>query len=275
MVKDKLPTIFHITNYKAGSQWVAGILERTAPRRYVRPNVGVKHFFEKAIIPGKIYPTVYVTRQHFTGTLLDGRAPRFYYAFNVNKNVIASAVNRYNFRWRKYPYKMFVVIRDLRDILVSQYFSVLVSHPQVTVRMKKYRQELSSLDKEDGFLSLIHKRLPLQAAIQESWLPAWQNGDVLLVRFENLLEDEYGCFEKIISYCQIDIERQKLHDIVAQRSFQKSTGRQPGQEDINAHLRKGIAGDWKNHFTDRVKDEFKQHFGQLLIETGYEKDLNW
>jgi lipopolysaccharide transport system ATP-binding protein len=237
--------------------------------------VGVKHFFEKAIIPGKIYPTVYVTRQHFTGTLLDGRAPRFHYAFNVNKNVIASAINRYNFRWRKYPYKTFIVIRDLRDILVSQYFSVLVSHPQVNLRITEYRQELSSLDKEDGLLSLIHKRLPLQAAIQESWLPAWQNGGVLLVRFEDMLEDEHGCLEKIISYCQIDVERHRLHDIITQHSFQMSTGRQPGEEDISSHLRKGIAGDWMNHFTDEVRKEFKKRFGQLLIDTGYERGLEW
>jgi len=53
------------------------------------------------------------------------------------------------------------------------------------------------------------------------------------------------------------------------------TGRRPGQEDIHAHQRKGIAGDWRNHFTTRVKEVFKQRYGHVLIATGYEPDLNW
>ena len=31
----------------------------------------------------------------------------------------------------------------------------------------------------------------------------------------------------------------------------------------------------ERRYTDRVKDAFKQKYGDLLIATGYEKDLNW
>jgi lipopolysaccharide transport system ATP-binding protein len=52
-------------------------------------------------------------------------------------------------------------------------------------------------------------------------------------------------------------------------------GRKPGNEDTQAHERKGIAGDWRNYFTDRVSTEFKRCYGSLLVATGYEKGFSW
>jgi sulfotransferase 6B1 len=41
-------------------------------------------------------------------------------------------------------------------------------------------------------------------------------------------------------------------------------------------FRKGQSGDWRNHFTDAHKRDFKETAaGELLIELGYEKDANW
>ena len=39
--------------------------------------------------------------------------------------------------------------------------------------------------------------------------------------------------------------------------------------------RKGVAGDWKNYFTPPVKEAFKRHYGSLLVDAGYESDLDW
>jgi len=40
-------------------------------------------------------------------------------------------------------------------------------------------------------------------------------------------------------------------------------------------LRKGIAGDWRNYLRGSLKEAFKERYGDLLVTTGYEKDLNW
>ncbi|MGF1641739.1 MAG: hypothetical protein ACFCUO_12385 [Rhodospirillales bacterium] len=40
-------------------------------------------------------------------------------------------------------------------------------------------------------------------------------------------------------------------------------------------FRRGVIGDWRNHFTDAHKAAFKEQAGQALIELGYETDLNW
>lgn len=39
--------------------------------------------------------------------------------------------------------------------------------------------------------------------------------------------------------------------------------------------RKGQSGNWRQEFDEEVKERFKAVAGDLLIELGYEKDLNW
>ena len=49
-----------------------------------------------------------------------------------------------------------------------------------------------------------------------------------------------------------------------------SGGRQRGQEDPGSFFRKGIIGDWKNHFDQSCLDTFMRYGGDLLRELGYE-----
>lgn len=48
-----------------------------------------------------------------------------------------------------------------------------------------------------------------------------------------------------------------------------------GSPIIGRGLRRGISGDWKNHFSPAVKQKFKEIAGEALVELGYEKDLDW
>ncbi len=164
------------------------------------------------------------------------------------------------------------MIRDLRDTLISLYFSLKISHPLLTSRHSKWRRILNVVDKEEGLLLLMDEMLPRAANKQLSWLHA---PDTLFLKYEELLTDEYTAFTQIIAYCQIQIDPQELHAIIQNNSFENRTGRKRGQENLSAHQRKGIVGDWRNHFTEQMKEEFKKRFGDVLIKTGYEHDLNW
>lgn len=46
-------------------------------------------------------------------------------------------------------------------------------------------------------------------------------------------------------------------------------------KDDGGWFRKGIVGDWQNHFTKEMKDYFKDQTGDLLIEAGYATDMDW
>lgn len=49
-----------------------------------------------------------------------------------------------------------------------------------------------------------------------------------------------------------------------------SGGRKPGEEDVTSHYRRGVAGDWKNHLTDRHLAAIRERFGDLVERLGYD-----
>jgi hypothetical protein len=63
--------------------------------------------------------------------------------------------------------------------------------------------------------------------------------------------------------------------IVERWTFERLTGRKKGQEDRGNHLRKGIPGDWKNHFTADHVTAFKQKYNDLILKLGYETSPDW
>jgi lipopolysaccharide transport system ATP-binding protein len=258
----KRPTVFHITHHKAGSQWVAEVLKFCAPDRIVLPEVQVAHFRKIPIKRGKVYLTVYVSKQEFD-TIMGIKQSRWKFRY---------LWNWYHFQICSNPYLTFVVIRDLRDALISLYFGKKNIGPLLTPKCLEHRNILQRLNKQEGFLFLMKEVLPLYVKIQMSWI---DNKNILLIKYEELLRDEYTTFERLIDYCQINISRERLHEIIRNNSFEMVTGRNRGNEDVTVHQRKGVAGDWRNHFSERVKKEFKRRFGDVLIQTGYERSYNW
>jgi len=275
------PTVFHITHVKAGSQWVAEILKHSAPERFVQwkiDNKGVSEFSNNSIVPGNIYSTVYCPFDEFERIVGNKLLPlRSFSDFPFMPRRVLK--NWLNFGFFHKPVVIFVLIRDLRDTLVSLYFSLKYSHSIIYEDMATNRKQLAELEEEEGLLYILtHGKVLANssfqkiARIQNSWRA---RSDVLFLRYEDILGNEYSFFEKLVDYCQIDISRERLHDIVKYNIFENATGRKRGEENTAMHLRKGVAGDWRNHFTDRIKGEFKKRYGQTLIDTGYEKDLNW
>ena len=49
-----------------------------------------------------------------------------------------------------------------------------------------------------------------------------------------------------------------------------ASGRSIGEEDQNSHYRRGVAGDWRNHFTDKHIAAFRDRYGDLAERLGYE-----
>ena len=237
------PTIFHVTHWKAGSQWIYRILQECVPHLIVAPEVGEHQFLRWPIRPGMVYPTVYVTRQQFESV----RLPQ---------------------NWKR-----FIIIRDLRDTLVSAYFSMKFSHPISEPMLALWRSKLHSMDLEEGLIYLMDEWLPGCAHIQVSWLEA---GD-RLIRYEDLLDHDLEILEPLLlDEFRLPVSRARFKNAVLKNRFEKMTGgRRQGDEDILAHERKGVAGDWRNYFTRNLSRSFKARYGGLLVETGYEKDLNW
>lgn len=93
----------------------------------------------------------------------------------------------------------------------------------------------------------------------------------LILKFENLvgpngggtIEKQIAEINKIVNHLKITISKDKIEAITKDLWGGTKT------------FREGKIGSWKVHFNDKIKTAFKQKHGQLLIDLGYEKDLNW
>ena len=67
-----------------------------------------------------------------------------------------------------------------------------------------------------------------------------------------------------------------IRRILDKKSFQRmSGGRRKGEEDVKSHFRKGVPGDWRNHFTPELLAAFKERYNHLVIKLGYETSEDW
>jgi hypothetical protein len=209
----------------------------------------------------------------------------------------------------------FHVIRDPRDILVSSYFSSLKTHSTANwPELENHRAELRAISKEEGLLLEMNFIADVFEAL-ETWNfddsrileikmeEIMQNNYIALCRvFAHLciLDEHDDSTSSLIvqtrNHIRLMINRMflKTHGLSLVRSHPpkipvlnflgvvhrnrfeaKAKGRSAGAEDQSSHFRKGVAGDWRNHFDDKLKRVFKDRYGELILTLNYAESMDW
>jgi hypothetical protein len=109
----------------------------------------------------------------------------------------------------------------------------------------------------------------------EAHLRCAERYPVFACAYERLLADGPAVAKELFQFMGLSNEDQLINDLIARSSFKFYAGRDRGQEDRKRFYRKGVAGDWRNHFTEEDKRAFKALAGDMLIRLGYEKDMSW
>lgn len=161
------------------------------------------------------------------------------------------------------------VYRDLRDVVVSDYHHRAFLNPNraPAIFAEKSKEELLMADALVQWCGSVKRYPDVGNWIEQSGIPT--------VRYEDLKSDGPGTFHRALEEMGLVIERALVEQIVADNAFSTRSGREPGEEVATSPLRKGIVGDWRNHFTAKNIESFKEAFGQMLIDYGYESDFDW
>jgi len=164
-------------------------------------------------------------------------------------------------------YKHIFIYRDPRDRLVSEAFWIL-SKPWFYQICFPLNEKDSCKVSFDYVLDLQIKNTPELYGCYMPWL---YGPNCCGVRFEALVGPQGGG----------TIERQRdelkklcrfLNVRCATETFDKICSDIFGR---TATFRSGQIGEWRKYFTPERKKMFKELSGQLLIELGYENDLDW
>lgn len=176
-----------------------------------------------------------------------------------------------------------VVWRDPRDIMVSWYYHTMFvsdrNHPEF---VEQYRSALAFADFDDIQSNLpefidFNFRSPLSPRFSfNDFFDAWHGrADVVYCRYEDLNTAPADTLARVSSELGFVSPEDQIARIVDRYSFRKQASRPAGTENKGSYLRKGIVGDWQNHFSAEARRVFHSHIGKRLIQLGYEKDDAW
>lgn len=184
------------------------------------------------------------------------------------------------------------IIRDGRDQAVSMMHhkwnrsrdlgGVQNLGPEEIAKRDAYREDPRKvLETEEGIFTDagLRKAAKLWRTRVEQTMkegPALLGENYVEVTYEDLLERPDEETQRLLKFLGADASEKVVRRCVKAASFEKKAGgRKRGEEQATSGVRKGIAGDWRNVFTEHNKKIYKKVAGDLLVELGYEKDHDW
>jgi len=178
------------------------------------------------------------------------------------------------------------IIRDGRDSAVSAVYHSWNFGKRQGVRISAKRE---AYHEDAGELREMHESLFAGNSLRRL-AAEWdarvgrtiEDGPTLLgdnyaeVRYEDLLVRPEEEMARLLGFLGAETGEETVRHCVNSASFEKlSKGRRRSEEDPTSFFRKGVAGDWKNVFSARDKQVFKEVAGGLLVRLGYEENDDW
>lgn len=181
-------------------------------------------------------------------------------------------------------------IRDGRDVMRSLYLDTMRTYkklPGETAHASRLGRRLHSvfnagIDPDDATTNLPkfideEFRSPFGpgrinwADHVGTWMSRAEPGKVRFVRYEGLFSDTTENMRSVLEHVSpIECEDRLLQRTVGHYRMSAIIGRKPGEADADSFVRKGVSGDWQNHFDESAAEVFEHHAGTALREAGYE-----
>ncbi|ELK08680.1 Estrogen sulfotransferase [Pteropus alecto] len=161
--------------------------------------------------------------------------------------------------------EMIYLCRNAKDVAVSYYyfFLMVTDHPN-----------------PGSFPEFVEKFMDGQVPYgswyehAKSWWELRKNPHVLFLFYENMKEDIRREVIKLIQFLGKEASEELVDKIVQHTSFQEMKNNpftnyttlpdEVMNQKISPFMRKGITGDWKNHFTVALNEKFDRHYEQQM-----------
>jgi Sulfotransferase family len=184
--------------------------------------------------------------------------------------------------------KLLYIVRDGRDVLISERFRNLVEESKfLKAEDKRIIEELRKDQTAftNGTRSIFTETVIRRVA--KGWVTNVQEteeegkrlfGDhYCSLRYEDMLERPFEELLRLWKFLSVKKVDKALEEKVKaeMESNPDEEWQAKRNEEIASFLPKGHAGNWERLFTARDKSVFKEVAGEMLIQWHYEKDLNW
>ena len=165
-------------------------------------------------------------------------------------------------------YRVVLMVRDPRDVLVSEYFSVAYSHVMPHKQSNKYqeavclRESTRNITIDDYVLT---KGIDLVGILQRyKDLLLDKYPDVMMIHYEEMAGDFDAWLDRLLAHCNLPISDDLRNEI-----REENARKRPVSENIYSHIRKGQPGDFREKLKPETIDELNRQFASILPAFGY------
>jgi hypothetical protein len=165
------------------------------------------------------------------------------------------------------------VFRDPRDMIISHVFyatEIFSGHGMHEYYTKKLSSMEERINTAIGGMNENGLELIGVKARYESHLGWLDQPQILCLRFEELRGNQEHAFSLILDYLEGQGFQPGVTRNVAMQAINESV-----QPKKSGTFRSGKVGEWRQHFTQKNVDFFKQSTGDLLVKLGYEDNDTW
>jgi hypothetical protein len=167
--------------------------------------------------------------------------------------------------------KFITIHRDPRDVITSNIFSLTY--------LRKWKidwgGDFRKLSEQEQIRTFIREADYCVAKL-EQW---YRDPNSYKVCYEDLQRRPAETLSGVARFLGLRVSDRFIRRVITRHSFERNSGRKPGQEQKDSPMRKGIINDWRNYFDQESVEVFKTAHGgrwnRLLLEMGYEKTLDW
>jgi hypothetical protein len=166
------------------------------------------------------------------------------------------------------------LLRDGRDVMVSYFFYQRKIALNKDSAAKNWFQKLGNLVTHDStnqnyyenFSSFLQQHTDQWVTHVSTWL---ERNPQVIVRYEDLKTEPEATLNKVFQQLHVEVAPAIIQQALEIFDFKQLSQRKEGEEDRSSFFRKGIAGDWKNHFSRDDLEFFQAKAAKVMNQAGY------
>jgi len=204
--------------------------------------------------------------------------------YNLNKDYYINSINNFapDLLQFQEDFRITRFVRDPRDLVVSGYFyhkrgaepwfrfknptakywsDINGNVPLGMGRGQTYAEYLNSLSKEEGLKAEIEFRMHHLTSMLD-----WpEDNRIKLFRYEDIIDNQAGAFEDIVSHYEIEgFTRKRILHFSKMYALENRRG--------DKHIRNSSTGQWRAHFTPELNEYFLERYSDILDRYNYSKN---
>ncbi|MEM8525215.1 MAG: sulfotransferase domain-containing protein [Bacteroidota bacterium] len=165
-------------------------------------------------------------------------------------------------------YLVVLMTRDPRDIVVSSYYSTAYSHPLPSKHSDKaddfYEKRATTQQMNIDEYALQESEIVLEVYNRYMELLLEKHPTCYLTKYEDMVGDHEQWLSNLLTYCQLNIKEN-----LRQQLLQQNKRLKPKAENVNDHMRKGVAGDFLEKLQPKTISILNDKFAHVLERFDY------